>query len=597
MRSTKTRWVVLVSAMVLMVAGSSLLVPVTHASSRNPPMSTPYTYNQVSSEGSDFWLAFLQNYDNQTLTITLFISGRESTTGTVEIPGVNFNQSFSVTPGQITTIGVPADAVLEGTGVEDKGIHITASKKVTVYGLSTIQYSTDAFLALPTDSLGTEYLVLSYRNTPRFSSNGSQFGVVGTEDTTSVTFTLPKGGSPQKVTLNRGQVYEHQVAGDDGDVSGTVITSDKPVAVFGSHVTTDVPTGYTTADHLVEQMPPVETWGKEFVTMPIFTRQNGDTFRFLASEDATVVRVNGNQVATLNRGQFHEQLIDESAHIVADKPILVAQYSNGHDMDSSPMADPFMMLIPPFEQFLGAYTVSTPSSGFSINYINVVVPSSAVGAITLDGAPVSAGSFTPIGSSGFSGAQIKVNTGTHNLSGAMPFGAFIYGFNTDDSYGYPGGMSMSPVGMVATVAVSPQWSLWMTGLQDCVTANVNDQNNQPLAGIRVDFHATGSNTAQGFAATGTNGQTAPFCYTGSSGGSDTVNALVGTMSASATKTWVPWWILLLPLLLIAGFIVYRFRPGKVKAYQGGGGTDPGKTKTGTHPRGTDGGNTGGGVSK
>ena len=39
------------------------------------------------------------------------------------------------------------------------------------------------------------------------------------------------------------------------------------------------------------------------------------------------------------------------------------------------------MMVPPSEQFLASYTVSTPASGFSINYINVVAPNAAVGAV------------------------------------------------------------------------------------------------------------------------------------------------------------------------------------------------------------------------
>jgi hypothetical protein len=35
-------------------------------------------------------------------------------------------------------------------------------------------------------------------------------------------------------------------------------------------------------DHLVEQLPPVNQWGRQFVTMPLATRSGGDTFRILA---------------------------------------------------------------------------------------------------------------------------------------------------------------------------------------------------------------------------------------------------------------------------------------------------------------------------
>jgi hypothetical protein len=37
--------------------------------------------------------------------------------------------------------------------------------------------------------------------------------------------------------------------------------------------------------------------------MPLATRLNGDTFRFLAKEDGTTVQLGGVVVATLNRGR------------------------------------------------------------------------------------------------------------------------------------------------------------------------------------------------------------------------------------------------------------------------------------------------------
>ncbi len=47
-----------------------------------------------------------------------------------------------------------------------------------MYGLNRIRFTTDAYLGLPTDILGTEYIVLGYKNTDVV--NGSQLAVVGT---------------------------------------------------------------------------------------------------------------------------------------------------------------------------------------------------------------------------------------------------------------------------------------------------------------------------------------------------------------------------------------------------------------------------------
>jgi uncharacterized repeat protein (TIGR01451 family) len=504
------------------------------------------------SKGTDFWLAFQGNLSIPNLT--LFITGDADTLGTVQVPGLSFTASFSVTAGRVTSVAIPPDAALHSTrsGVTpadiraNAGIHVETLDEVAIYGLNRVMFTTDAYLGLPTDILGAEYIVLGYGNT----SFGSQFGVVATADGTAVTVTLsitttistPSGnqveqpaGVPYTLILNQGEVYQLQNRGNK-DLSGTIITSDKPIAVFGSHVCTNVPGEFGFCDHLVEQLPPPVTWGKEFVTMGLATRHKGDTFRFLASTDGTHVRIKGIVVATLNRGQFHERIIEGPSHISSDKPILVAQYSNGSAYDGV-TSDPFMMLIPPYEQFLGGYTVSTPATGFAINYINVVAPSAAVGRIMLDGVAIPAIRFTAIGSSGFSGVQVAVSLGSHNLSGPLPFGAFMYGFDIYDSYGYPGGMSLAPVASVTSVALAPKTATSPLGTQHCVVATATSQNN-PLKGVRVDFDVTGANPIVGFASTDVSGQ-AQFCYTGASVGRDSIVASVGTLSDAAIKRWTP----------------------------------------------------------
>ena len=62
--------------------------------------------------------------------------------------------------------------------------------------------------------------------------------------------------------------------------------------------------------------------------------------------------------------------------------------------------------MPPAEQFLNSYTVSTPASGFALNFINVVAPTASLSSVMLDGVVVPLASFTAIPGSTFSGAQL-----------------------------------------------------------------------------------------------------------------------------------------------------------------------------------------------
>jgi hypothetical protein len=491
------------------------------------------------SQGVEFWLTFPGNLLRSELS--LFLTGTTNTTGTVSIPGLRFTAPFSVTAGAVTTVVLPSTASLSTSdGVENKGILVTAQDEVAVYGLNRAQFTTDAYVGLPSDILGTEYIVLSYQNS---IVNGSELAIVATAEATTVTITpaVSTGQRPASVpytlTLGRGQTYQLMNTNPaPGDLTGTIITSDQPIAVFGGHLCANVPPNVAFCDHLVEQLPPVVTWGKHFMTMPLATRRKGDTFRFLASTDGTQVSVNGSLVATLERGQFFEQIIATPAHITADQPILVAQYANGTAFDGV-TADPFMMLIPPFEQFLATYTVTTPATGFPLNFVNIVTPNAAVGSITLDSAAIPVASFIPIGSSGFSGAQVPIGLGAHTLNGPLPFGTFVYGFAADDSYGYPGGMSLAPVVIVTSLELTPEAATKPIGSEHCLTALVNDQRGNPVTGVRVDFTVSGANPAVGFEATAGNGQ-AGFCYSGTKPGTDTIIASVGSIVDTATTIWI-----------------------------------------------------------
>ena len=64
------------------------------------------------------------------------------------------------------------------------------------------------------------------------------------------------------------------------DLTGVRILSSRPVAVFSGTMWTSVGVEFM-GDHMVEQLPPVVSWGAEFYTMPVATRLQGDIFRII----------------------------------------------------------------------------------------------------------------------------------------------------------------------------------------------------------------------------------------------------------------------------------------------------------------------------
>jgi hypothetical protein len=499
-----------------------------------------YSQVQPDSKGTDFWLMFNQNLTASQLS--LFITGDIATNGTVEIPGLVFSQPFSVTPGTITTVVIPSGAAANGNDtVEDKGIHVFSDDEITVYGLNLRANTTDAYLGLPTNILGTEYLNLGYENTNII--NATQFGVVATLDNTTVSVTPSvaagsgrAAGIAYDITLNRGQTYQLAATGSaPTDLSGSIITADQPVAVFGGHRCANIPFGNVACDHIVEQLPPVSTWGNSFVTFPLATRINGDTFRVMAAQDNTNVLINNLVVASLNRGELFETVLSAASVITANNPILVAQYSNSTSFDNV-TSDPFEVIVPPFEQFLAGYTVSTPASGFAINFVNVVASQAGVGAISIDGVLIPAADYTPIPGSNFSGVAVAVAIGSHTLSGPTPFGLTSYGFANADSYGYPGGLGLAAISNLTDLSITPLSSTLAINTQHCVVASTLDQNTNPLQGIRVDFLVSGTHSNNGFVFTDSLGN-AEYCYLGTAIGTDTIVASVGNLNATATMQW------------------------------------------------------------
>ncbi|MCL5098587.1 MAG: hypothetical protein M1608_13870, partial [Candidatus Omnitrophica bacterium] len=382
----------------------------------------------LGSGGTDFWLTFPGNYapdpTNQP-QLKLFIAGAPGTIGAVAMPGLAtpFLAGYAIPAAGVATVTLPREADLANANelIEKKGIHITASRRVNVYGHNHIRFTTDSFLGLSTSALGKVYMVLTYQNVfnavPELS--GSQFAMVATQDGTTVTV-VPSAkvgahpaGIPFTVPLMRGQTYQlRNTLSAPADLTGTIIVADQPIAVFGSHQCANLPTSTTFfGNYLVEQLFPAKMWGTTFVSVPLRTRSKGDTFRFLALFNNTTVTTNGVPIPhAINQGRFIEVQLATGTQINSDKPILVAQYANSSDFDNVKNADPFMVLIPPIGLFGSSYVVQTPTVDFTGNFINIMAPAAAVGQVRVDGAVIPAAQFSPIGASGFSGAQVSVAT-------------------------------------------------------------------------------------------------------------------------------------------------------------------------------------------
>ncbi|MCE5299912.1 MAG: hypothetical protein LLG37_03435 [Spirochaetia bacterium] len=422
-------------------------------------------YCAVDNRGREFWLAMPPGFIPGSVTKQLLITSAVNTTVNIVIPEIFYNQNFSVIAGAITTVNLWSDSdVRLNDAVTGLGIHVSAPDDVIVYGICTDETRSDGYLGIPVTSLGTNYIVSSYTNSALEYPMGTQFVVVGAYDGTTVTINpsvtcisagaTRTAGVAYTVVLNEGQTYLLQNNNGAGyDLTGTFIDSDKPVAVFGSHVCANVPVDRLWCDFLVEQLAPSTSWGKDFIIIPSAGRTGGDIYRVTAAEDNTNVYLDGANLVSLNRGYYGEVIISGAGNLTADKRVQLMQYANGTDYDGN-TGDPFMMTVQPVEQYLSDYTIGEPA-GFTDNYLNIAAPASAVGIAAVDGTPIAAGSWIAVGTSGYYATRVLVDAGTHYITSPDPVGVTVYGFGYRDAYGYPGGAGYIDFVSTPTPTITP----------------------------------------------------------------------------------------------------------------------------------------------
>ncbi|PKL90730.1 MAG: hypothetical protein CVV21_11295 [Candidatus Goldiibacteriota bacterium HGW-Goldbacteria-1] len=395
----------------------------------------------------------------------LIILSAVNTSGTVEIPGLSFSQPFTVSPGVGTKVALPVDAYVTCHDcIEQKAVHITADNDVVVYGYNMATYSSDGFLGIPVSALGTEYFISTFGN---FTTD-PEMGVAASENNTTVTInpSVSTGsrpaGVPFNIVLNEGDAYQLY---ENLDLTGTHVTADKPIAVFSAHENVFVPSmtlAGSSSDHIVEQNFPAYSWGKEFITAPTGNYMINDTYRVVALSDGTAVNINGAVVATINRGKFYQTALSMPSRITTSKPAQVMQYMHSVDYGGK---DPSMITVIPCEQFRNSYIVSTVNPSIGTNYINIIAPLASVGLLTLDGNPVPAGDYSAVTGSPYYYVRIYVSQGVHELSAPDPFGVYVYGNASYESYGYPGGSAVRDIRPTLTATMTATLTATETATQ------------------------------------------------------------------------------------------------------------------------------------
>jgi hypothetical protein len=432
-----------------------------------------------TNSGTDFWLSFPANWEFQATQkyVRLYITAGTKTKVNVWT-GPNLLKTIYTVPYDVVTVDLPQYEAQAGIVRDDaapvpddqiypkRAVHVESEAPIVVYGINRTNYTSDGMLALPLNALGKEYVVASARDIAdgTVQKLPSQYMIIAPYDNTSVQILNPKdtpnhkAGERFTINMMKGDVFSAMSIGFGGDLSGSYILANKPIAVTAGQNCTYLPDqNYPACDHLEEMMLPVSSWGKFYHSVPYATRRKADLFRIFAGDNNAKIYINGTLYATLATKGGEEgvgwleylPLIRENIEFTSDKPIYVGQYNNSQNYDGV-ATDPFYLVLTPVEQYQTQLVFTTPAKDFPQNYINLVCDSTALFGIEI--APGGTNKWekltaiygadskpfpTKIYGQRYVGKTFLINPGTYRMRGPKPFAGYIYGYGSYDSYGYP----------------------------------------------------------------------------------------------------------------------------------------------------------------
>jgi gliding motility-associated-like protein len=404
----------------------------------------------ASMAGKDFWLAFFKNFDAdiEPPELTITITAEKASSGIISIPKKNWQKSFTMPASSTLEVPIPFALAVELYGQADwesNAIYISADRAISVIASNHRIVSTDAGFIFPSHLLRTDYAVISSLQIDSLwdlvAYKRPITVIVATEDNTTIEvnpastvitqfFTT---NQPFTIHLNKGETYKITAY---NSITGTTLRSTgkcHPFAVFVGSVCNSIDRGWLcdSCDHLFYQLPPLNFWGKNY-----FVPGNKRYFALtiLASEDSTVVKINGKDTILNAYNSMTLRLQTQELAIQSDKLILLLKqlYSSCYNATDG---DPAISIETPLEQFTNRSFFSTLShAAFNHHYLDVVMKMEHVSQLRLNGTPVG-NSFTPFAFAPEYGYRtIKIEKGAYVLTADSGFAGSVYGIGWYDSY-------------------------------------------------------------------------------------------------------------------------------------------------------------------
>lgn len=428
-----------------------------------------------SSQGTDFWVAFLQNCDIDNSSVLDFfkleltVTSTEESQVVVENESTGFKRTVSLSPNSTETISIPFEEYnlnVYGKVVDNKTLHVTSTTPISVYFSNAQYHSMESSIALPTSSCGSYYV--TQMNTVRvpvgpFKYFPAIFCVVATEDNTEVliTPTLATGSGFEAnktytVKMNKGDVYavETTKEGSGKDFSGSQIRvkDDKKVAVFVGNQTACVPEPTTKGDgdNLMDVAYPVSSWGKKFMVVPL---RDGltDMIKCTAADNGASVYLNGEKLVDLDPFQSYTFPCEESDgafYIESTEPIELYQYMTSvwYSGTNRVIGGPSFQYIAPLEQALEEIVFATfDNYEVTRQNVNLIINAEDKDLVTLDGEIINEVFKEVEALPGYLYTSIRITDGSHVLKAPHGVVANVYGLGSSISYAYSAGSSLKEI--------------------------------------------------------------------------------------------------------------------------------------------------------
>ena len=386
--------------------------------------------------GTEFVFTFPRPVYPETKPIVMISTpSTDTVTFNLSISGIGYEYSGTTTRNKHADIYLPTTTYLDLVdSIQEKTVLVLASAEVSVYGLSG-NPAGDGFNAIPSYAFGKKYFGLTFKGC--CLSYPGELAISAVEDKTEVQVNLPNA-QIINFTLNAFQSF---LVIDGGDLTESVIQANKAIAVMAGTSLSTIGKGLGGPDGLLEQLPPVESYGYNFILTPFQGRpETGYVYRVITPKNASIT-ISNNGVVKLQAGKMYEdEILDDSIiKISSDTPVLVMQYSKS---EVNKNGDPAMSIIPPTELFSG--NVTFPRHNSWTYRINIVVKCSHAQGLTYDDStPVT--NFETLILDDMCVYRNSVPAGTHSVGHIDPdvtFFVLVYGLHYNHVAMYPAGFNV-----------------------------------------------------------------------------------------------------------------------------------------------------------